>query len=163
MKKQVKIVLVIVFAVIVGILVFVNRNNSVNSAENSIAIVVNGESENFEFSESNSDFAAFDAVMTKKNGESFDKNYSGIQLKNIFSQAGIEISENTRISVICSDNYSVSLTAEEVLKDGNVWLVNQENGQPLSEDSGNFMLVITMDEFSTRWAKDIAQIAVDEK
>ena len=58
MKKQVKIVLVIVFAVIVGILVFVNRNNSVNSAENSIAIVVNGESENFEFSESNSDFAA---------------------------------------------------------------------------------------------------------
>lgn len=163
MKKQVKIALVIVFAVIVGILVFVNRNNSVNSAENSIAIVVNGESENFEFSTSNSDFAAFDAVMTKKNGESFDKNYSGIQLKNIFSQAGIEISENTRISVICSDNYSVSLTAEEVLKDGNVWLVNQENGQPLSEDSGNFMLVITMDEFSTRWAKDIAQIAVDEK
>lgn len=163
MKKQVKIALVIVFAVIVGILVFVNRNNSVNSAENSIAIVVNGESENFEFSTSNSDFAAFDAVMTKKNGESFDKNYSGIQLKNIFSQAGIEISENTRISVVCSDNYSVSLTAEEVLKDGNVWLVNQENGQPLSEDSGNFMLVITMDEFSTRWAKDIAQIAVDEK
>ena len=163
MKKQVKIALVIVFAVIVGILVFVNRNNSVNSAENSIAIVVNGESENFEFSESNSDFAAFDAVMTKKNGESFDKNYGGIQLKNIFSQTGIEISENTRISVVCSDNYSVSLTAEEVLKDGNVWLVNQENGQPLSEDSGNFMLVITMDEFSTRWAKDIAQITVDEK
>ena len=65
--------------------------------------------------------------------------------------------------MVCSDNYSVSLTAEEVLKDGNVWLVNQENGQPLSEDSGNFMLVITMDEFSTRWAKDIAQITVDEK
>lgn len=65
--------------------------------------------------------------------------------------------------MVCSDNYSVSLTAEEVLKDGNVWLVSQENGQPLPEDSGNFMLVITMDEFSTRWAKDIAQITVDEK
>ena len=54
------------------------------------------------------------------------------------------------------------MTAEEILNPGNVYLVTKENDEELDEESGPFMLVVNYDEFSTRWAKNVVKITVNE-
>ena len=54
----------------------------------------------------------------------------------------------------------ITLSGEEILHEGNIWLVTQEDGQKLDEESGPFMLVVNEDEFSTRWAKNVVRIKV---
>ena len=100
--------------------------------------------------------------MKRKNGDKFDKEYSGIELRSLFAKMDIPVNNDTEVTVICSDQYEIVLTGEEILTEGNIYLVTRESGEPLDEESGPFMLVVNNDEFSTRWAKNVVKVKISE-
>lgn len=167
MKKQVKIILVLALAALITVLVVVNRNSVKEQDElaktKQLQIVVNEEKKVYNYSESSDAFTSFDTQMKRRNGEVTDKNYGGIQLKEILAESDIALNENTVVSAVCADQYEVEFTYSEVMEEGNLYLVTQENGTDLDEESGVFMLVVNHDEFSTRWAKNVVQVKIGEK
>ena len=166
MKNKKKIWVAVLFAM-VTVLIFINRNSVKKQEEmanaKQLQIIVNNTEQVYYYSEEATDYTTFDTQMIRRNGDTFDKNYSGIQLKNILAVMGIPLTETATVSGVCADQYEVQFTYDEIMTDGNIYLVTQENGQPLTEDCGGFMLVVNNDEFSTRWAKNIVQVKVSEK
>jgi|GEM_PF-1144221 len=167
MKKNVKILLALLVAAVTGVLIAVNRNSVKKQEEmanaKQLQIVVNSKETIYYYNENDPAFTSFDTQMKRRNGDVFDKNYSGIQVKDIFDEMNITINENTVVSAVCADQYSVDFTYDEIMAEGNIYLITMENGSPLPEDSGSFMLVVNRDEFSTRWAKNTVQVKVSEK
>ena len=116
----------------------------------------------YDYDESGDHYVTFDTQMKRKNGDVFDRTYSGIEFADILKDLGIEITDDMTVTAVCGDSYEIELTAEEILNPGNVYLVTKENDEELDEESGPFMLVVNYDEFSTRWAKNVVKITVNE-
>ena len=116
----------------------------------------------YEYDESVPEYQTFQTQMKRKNGDKFDKEYSGIELRNLLADMDIPVNDTLEVTVICSDQYEIVLTGEEILSERNVYLVTRENKEPLDEESGPFMLVVNNDEFSTRWAKNVVKVKVSE-
>ena len=81
----------------------------------------------------------------------------------IIEDMGVEITDEISVSVVCADNYEIQLTGGELMAEENIYLITKENGEKLAETDGPFMLVINNDEFSTRWAKNVVRVKVNEK
>lgn len=153
-----------ILAVLLAVLIGINLNQSKEAETKALAgtltIETEGKTLDFAYDEGSSAFAAFDTQMKRKNGDVFDKNYSGMELQALLKEAGLAVTQDTSVTAVCKDNYMIELTGSEVLEQGNVYLVTREHGEPLSEENGPFMLVINNDEFSTRWAKQIVSLSV---
>ena len=165
MKNNKKnIFLFVVFAVATA-LIFFNRHSTqaqIDAADNlQLSVTVNGKESLYSYNENHQEYTSFDTQMKRKNGDVFDKNYSGMPLSVILDDMDIEITDNITISVVCADQYEIRLTASEVLEDGNIWLVTKENGENLAEADGHFMMVVNNDEFSTRWAKSVVRVKIN--
>lgn len=167
MKKQTKTILALAFVAVIAVLVVVNRNSVKEQDElvktKQLQIVVNDEIKIYAYDETSPAFKTFDTQMKRRNGEVTDKNYGGIQLKEVMSEMGIEIGEDDNVSAVCSDNYEVRFTYNEVMAEDNIYIVTMENGSAMAKENGTFMLVVNDDEFSTRWAKNIVQVKISEK
>lgn len=153
-----------ILAVLLAVLIGINLNQSKEAETKALAgtltIETEGKTLEFAYDEGSSAFDAFDTQMKRKNGDVFDKNYSGMELQALLKEAGLAVTQDTSVTAVCKDNYMIELTGSEVLEQGNVYLVTREQGEPLSEENGPFMLVINNDEFSTRWAKQIVSLSV---
>lgn len=147
-------------AAAVILLVFFNRCSSAGPGSGQLAIEAGGKDISYEYDESVGEYQTFDTKMTRKNGDVFDKNYSGIELSAILSRANISVTPEMTVRAVCADNYEIELTGAEILDPGNIYIVTRESGEPLGEDDGPFMMVINHDEFSTRWARQLVKIIV---
>ena len=160
-KKNIFIILVFILTVA---LIIINRHNTQTQIDMAdkmqLSFIINGEENVYYYDENHSKYQSFDTQMKRKNGDIFDKNYSGIPLSVIFEEMDIHITDSVEISVVCADQYEILLTADEILAENNIWLITKENGEKLAETDGPFMLVINNDEFSTRWAKTVVQVKV---
>ena len=166
MKKATKFILCALLVIVAGALVIVNRRNAAANdalaAAKQLEFTVNDQKVIYDYDESGDHYVTFDTQMKRKNGDVFDRTYSGIEFADILKDLGIEITDDMTVTAVCGDSYEIELTAEEILNPGNVYLVTRENGEELDEESGPFMLVVNYDEFSTRWAKNVVKITVNE-
>ena len=166
MKKATKFILCALLVIVAGALVIVNRRNAAANdalaAAKQLEFTVNDQKVIYDYDESGDHYVTFDTQMKRKNGDVFDRTYSGIEFADILKDLGIEITDDMTVTAICGDSYEIELTAEEILNPGNVYLVTKENDEELDEESGPFMLVVNYDEFSTRWAKNVVKITVNE-
>ena len=162
--KSKKIICVLLAVIFVGGLVIVNRNSSQKQIDmaNAMQLImeINSEEKVYYYSEDHRAYTTFDTQMKRKNGDVFDKNYSGIPMADILKDMDVQTSEDTTVTVVCADQYEIVLTGSEILADGNVYLITRESGEKLAEEDGNFMLVVNRDEFSTRWAKNVVKVKV---
>ena len=166
MRKTISIIVCAVIALVAGGLIIVNRRNAaandVLAAARQLEFTVNDQQMIYAYDENSEHYVTFDTQMKRKNGDVFDRNYSGIEFADILRDLEIEITDSTTVKAVCGDQYEIELTAKEILNPGNIYLVTRENGEELDEDSGPFMLVVNYDEFSTRWAKNVVKITVNE-
>ena len=166
MKKATKFILCALLVIVAGALVIVNRRNAAANdalaAAKQLEFTVNDQKVIYDYNESGDHYVTFDTQMKRKNGDVFDRTYSGIEFADILKDLGIEITDDMTVTAVCGDSYEIELTAEEILNPGNVYLVTKENDEELDEESGPFMLVVNYDEFSTRWAKNVVKITVNE-
>ena len=165
-KKILKITASAAVVAVLAILIILNRKSA--SANDALAagyrleIVSPAGSCEYLFDENSEFFTGFDTQMRRKNGDVFDKHYTGIEFRRILEELGIAADDSTECVFICADQYEIRVSGGEILEQGNVWLVTREDGQPLGEDQGPFMLVINNDEFSTRWGRQIVKIRISE-
>ena len=167
MKKNFKTIITVIAVLLIAVLMVIN-SNSVKKQEEladkmQLSFIVNGGEKIYYYDETSADYIYFDTQMKRKNGDVFDKTYSGIEMAVILKDIGVNLSQNTDIHIVCADNYEIRLSADEILEKGNIYLITKENGNKLAEADGPFMLVINNDEFSTRWAKNVVQVKVNEK
>ena len=159
MKRYAKYLIGLAVIAVVAVLVMVNRNSVQEDIDRAsakqLSVVLDGVEQIYEYSEEDPAYVEFDAQMRKKNGDV----YAGMPLSTILESMGAKIQEDSAVTVTCADQYEIQLTGAEILAEGNVYLVTKENGEPLPEESGSFMLVITQDEFSTRWAKNVVKVS----
>lgn len=167
MKKNFKTIITVIAVLLIAVLVVINRNSVKEQEEMAdkmqLSFIVNGGEKIYYYDETSADYINFDTQMKRKNGDVFDKTYSGIEMAVILKDIGVTLSQNTDIHIVCADNYEIRLSADEILEKGNIYLITKENGNKLAEADGPFMLVINNDEFSTRWAKNVVQVKVNEK
>ena len=167
MKKNFKTTVIVIAVLFIFVLVVINRNSVKKQEEMAdkmqLSFIVNGGEKIYYYDETSADYIYFDTQMKRKNGDVFDKTYSGIEMAVILKDIGVTLSQNTDIHIVCADNYEIRLSADEILEKGNIYLITKENGNKLAEADGPFMLVINNDEFSTRWAKNVVQVKVNEK
>ena len=167
MKKNFKTIVSVIAVLFIVVLVVINRNSVKKQEEMAdkmqLSFIVNSEEKIYYYDETSADYINFDTQMKRKNGDVFDKTYSGIEMAVILKDIGVTLSQNTDIHIVCADNYEIRLSADEILEKGNIYLITKENGNKLAEADGPFMLVINNDEFSTRWAKNVVQVKVNEK
>lgn len=167
MKKNLKTTITVIAVLLIAVLVVINRNSVKKQEEMAdkmqLSLVINGEEKTYYYDENSADYINFDTQMKRKNGDVFDKNYSGIEMAVILNDMDINLEKNTGVHIVCADNYEIRLSADEILEKNNIYLVTKENGNKLAETDGPFMLVINNDEFSTRWAKNVVQVKVNEK
>ena len=166
MTKKTKLIIAALAALLVVVLIAVNRNMTKKDderAQKQQLIVLRGAKETiYEYDETIPEYQTFETQMKRKNGDKFDKEYSGIELRSLFAKMDLPVNNDTEVTVICSDQYEIVLTGEEILTEGNIYLVTRESGEPLDEESGPFMLVVNNDEFSTRWAKNVVKVKISE-
>ncbi|MBR6609594.1 MAG: molybdopterin-dependent oxidoreductase [Oscillospiraceae bacterium] len=167
MKKNFKTIVTVIAVLFIVVLVVINRNSVKKQEEMAdkmqLSFIVNGGEKIYYYDETSADYINFDTQMKRKNGDVFDKTYSGIEMAVILKDIGVNLSQNTDIHIVCADNYEIRLSADEIMEKGNIYLITKENGNKLAEADGPFMLVINNDEFSTRWAKNVVQVKVNEK
>lgn len=163
MKRYAKYLIGLAVIAVVAVLVMFNRNSVQEDIDRAsakqLSVVLDGVEQIYEYSEEDPAYVEFDAQMRKKNGDVYDNHYAGMPLSTILESMGAAIQEDSAVTVTCADQYEIQLTGAEILAEGNVYLVTKENGEPLPEESGSFMLVITQDEFSTRWAKNVVKVS----
>ena len=166
MKKATKVILCALLVIVAGVLVIVNRRNAAANdalaAAKQLEFTINDQKIIYDYNESSDHYVTFDTQMKRKNGDVFDRTYSGIEFADILRDLEIEITADMTVTAVCGDSYEIALTGEELLNPGNVYLVTKENDEELDEESGPFMLVVNYDEFSTRWAKNVVKITVNE-
>lgn len=167
MKKNFKTIITVIAVLLIAVLMVINRNSVKKQEEMAdkmqLSFIVNGGEKIYYYDETSADYIYFDTQMKRKNGDVFDKTYSGIEMAVILKDIGVNLVQNTDIHIVCADNYEIRLSADEILEKGNIYLITKENGNKLAEADGPFMLVINNDEFSTRWAKNVVQVKVNEK
>ena len=167
MKKNFKTIITVIAVLLIAVLMVINRNSVKKQEEMAdkmqLSFIVNGGEKIYYYDETSADYIYFDTQMKRKNGDVFDKTYSGIEMAVILKDIGVTLSQNTDIHIVCADNYEIQLSADEIMEKGNIYLITKENGNKLAETDGPFMLVINNDEFSTRWAKNVVQVKVNEK
>ena len=165
MKKS-TIAIVLCFIAVIAVLVGLNRKKSSENDEavrsKQLEFEIDGSSQFYGYNESDDRFETFSTQMKRKNGDVFDKEYSGIELKYILDDLGISVGDETSVTAVCADNYEIVLKGSEILEEKNIYLITKESGEDLGEDSGPFMLVVNNDEFSTRWAKNVVKMRIDE-
>lgn len=166
MKKSTRNIIIALVLFAICALVFVNRNLNKDEvakadAKQLTVSLASGETV-YDYSEESENYVTFDTVMTRKNGDKFDKNYSGIQVKDILADLKVELADKDNVVFTCADNYEVKVSAADILTAGNVYLVSKESGEK-NRDNGVFMLVVNGDEFATRWAKNVVKVSVVEE
>ena len=165
MNKPLRILLGVCAVVLITALVIANRRGTAAAddlaAKKQLTVESGGKELVYDYDESSDSYRTFPAKMTKKNGDAFDREYSGIELVAILGGLGIDITYGSSVRAVCADNYEVELTGTEVLEPGNIYIVTREGGEPLPDGDGPFMMVICHDEFSTRWARQIVKIITE--
>ncbi len=169
MKKTVTISLVLL-VMIVGITAYLNRADIADKQElQEKALIV--------LTKNGKEVKRFDLYEIQKMGEvtfnkeldtsetgPVDQTFTGVLLKTVLENAGLELTGNEQVNVKAIDGYTVALTAREVLTKDNVYLVYKNNGEYLEGKSeggtGPYRIVIKADQFGQRWCKFVTEVEV---
>lgn len=111
----------------------------------------------------NIDVEEFEIDYRRKVGNPVLKKYAGVEIKEIFKELNININDMVEVEVTAVDNFVVTILADEILKDKNVYVVFKENDMDLEDDFGPYMIVIRDDDIATRWNKRIVNINIKDK
>ncbi len=99
----------------------------------------------------------FDANLKTSGNGPIEQKYVGVPLKTIIENAGVKLDENSVAVVSAIDGYSVALTMDKLLDEGNVYLAYICEGELIGTKAeggkGPYQMVISKDPFSQFWCK----------
>lgn len=172
MKKQNKIVLACVCALLVVIAVFavLNRENVLlkrQMVESGSFRIVSGEQV---YTVSMKDIEALNpaevAANYKKDGKApIGKTYTGVPLKRVLDSVGADVSSAKSVSFTAADGYASAVPIQDALNEESCFIVIREGGEALGSKetggSGPFMMILAQDQFSQRWCKFLLEVTLN--
>jgi len=170
MNKKIITIIIILLIAVVGITAYLNRGNVAEKEEAQKLAKLH-------FKESGNQIETVDLNFIKTQGEvTFNKgldtsdsgpvehSFTGVPLINILEGVGIDLLEKEQLIINSVDGYTVALTATEVLKEDNVYIIYKSDGQYLKTKkeggSGPYRIVIKDDKFGQRWSKFVTEVNV---
>lgn len=171
MKNKKLIIVIIVLAVIILVLGYINMKNigAIASEEGNINFIVGEKATKLTFDEITSlNHIEFSATEdTSKSGPTGRK-FKGVLLKGVLNKAGIDdeiIASYSKIIVKGLDGYTIALAKDEVLSDKAIYLAFEKDGKPLGTmkkgGSGPFQMIAVSDSFSQRWCKYVVEVSLE--
>ena len=104
----------------------------------------------------------FTAVMDTSTSGPATVTFTGVELRKLCEESGIEIEPGMIVQVKALDGYASALTGEEVLTGDNVYICIYMNGETLKTKSeggmGPYLMIIKSAPYSQRWCKFVEEI-----
>lgn len=107
----------------------------------------------------------FDANLKTSGKDPIEYNYTGVLLKNILADAGIEEATIDKAIIYAIDGYAVSIAKEKLLEEDNIYLAymreNELIGSREEGGKGPYQMIISKDQFSQYWCKYAFKIEIN--
>ncbi len=154
---------IILLIVIIAVLAYINKDTLVEKQQlNNDAIFVVLDKGN-EIASYNMDQIItfgenkFKANLKADGKESVEYEYTGVLLKAILEDAGVEFDGKETAIISAIDGYVVAVSIEKLMEDDNVYLAFKREGDWLAtrEEGGRgpYQMIIRKDKFSQYWCK----------
>lgn len=170
MNKKMVIVVVIMLIAVVGISAFLNRGSIAEKENKQEEALVTIKEEGNEIETVSMNFVKkqgekkFSKELDTSDSGPVEHTYTGVPLRNVIEEAGINLEDKSQVIVKSVDGYTVALTAKEVRENDNVYLVYQSDGKLLKSKkeggTGPYRVVIRNDKFGQRWSKFVTEVNV---
>ncbi len=169
MKKETKIIIVILIVLLVGtvILYFLNKPNTMVSDDEMFVILV-GE-ETYEVNQSVLDEIGMQDIAANYDSSNTDgeiRNFEGIAFQQLVEHFGIDTSTYSSVTFKAIDSYTSGVDMTKAMDPQQCVIVSHEEGEPLGDKesggSGPFMMVLPQDQFSQQWCKYLAEVSFHE-
>lgn len=164
MKKKIVIsCIIIVTLIIVGINFYITKEKEEIFQKNSFVVEeVKNPNSSIVFSPKEMEqmkWEDIDVNYQRKVGPAEVKQYKGISLANILKEAEVSEKDIDKVQILGRDQYQIELSAKEAFQNNHAYLVAYEKEEPLKKEEGSYMLILCQDQFSTRWVKQVVNIA----
>lgn len=108
--------------------------------------------------------SAFSGALTDGKGDVTQHSYTGILLRELLAQKGIDLARISGISVTSADNYRVEFTKEELLQEGRVYAAITADGAKIAgidRGSDGVQIIVFADPNSRRCVRFAQKITVE--
>lgn len=147
-KKRIIIAIIACLLVVTGVAAIVHFATRDSVREGTILVEAAGKKHEIVLSELS--LVEVEGIAVNGKGEEKTISGSGIAVADLLSL--VDVNEYSEINVIADDEYSASVSADEIAEDGKVYLLVEDN---------QGRLVVFGDENSKRRIKNVVKIVVD--
>lgn len=104
----------------------------------------------------------FEGKLVNAKGETFFDKFEGAELKKLLADHGVELSENSVVTVTAEDGYTAEFTGAELLENGKVYIALYQNGKMIEDDEvkQSARIIVFGDPDSKRTVKSVKSISV---
>ncbi len=99
----------------------------------------------------------FNANLKKSGEDPIAYTYTGVLLKKVFEEYGVNLEDKSAVVVKAIDGYTVAVDVEKVLEEDNVYLTYMREGESLGNrengGKGPYQTIVSKDPFSQYWCK----------
>ncbi len=172
MKKGPAILIGIIalLVVIIGVTAFMNKDHVAQMKDlnnDAIFIVIEEGQEKASYDMSQIQAMGetnFDANLKTSGKDPISYTYTGVLLKTILQEAGVDLSTLEAVIVTAADGYAVSVDMEKMMADDNVYLAYMRESELIGtrEEGGKgpYQMIISKDPFSQFWCKYALSVEV---
>ena len=170
MNRQTKIIIILlaIFAVIIGGALFLNRDvmEAGKAAQKSRTITVTSAGETLCVLNEDTIKAlpaeTFEATVRSHGMKPESAVYKGVEIHDFLKSAGMEVKGGDRLYFKGADTYLVTIEAKELQEQGHIYIVYEKDGremQPRAEGGeGPYQVILLSDAFSQRWCKFLSEV-----
>lgn len=157
-KKILTVVVVLVLAMaVIGVVIHKNGQDE----KGGISFI--SESEQIELSLDKLTITDFSGTLVNGKGETFEHDFSGILLRDALENNGFVVEETSEVTVTSADNYSATITGDEILNDDKVYIATACDGEKvegIDEGTNGAELVVFGDKNSKRCVRYLMEVEV---
>ncbi len=127
-------------------------------------MVLSWEDQQLDLSFADLDSGAFSGELTDGKGDVTHRQYTGILLRELLEQKGIDLAGISRVTVTSADHYSAEFTAEEILQADKVYVAITADGEKIEGiDPGTdgVQLIVFGDGNSRRCVRFAQKITIE--
>lgn len=110
--------------------------------------------------------ADFEANLKTNGKDPIPYTYTGVLLKTIIEESGVDLTDAKGIVVTAADGYAVTVTMDKLMEDDNVYLAYMREDELIGtrEEGGKgpYQMIIAKDQFSQYWCKYALSVDVQK-
>ena len=159
MSKKVTVVIVLLLAV-TGIVAAAHLMNQDEIA----CMVILQEDQQFAVSFEDLNQGSFSGELTDGKGDTTFHKYTGILLRDLLEQKGIDLARLSGVTITSADNYSVAFTSEELLREDKVYAAITVDGRKIEgidPGSDGVQIIVFADPNSRRCVRFAQKITIE--